>query len=344
MLTMSILSMTIRLCSMQLCTELPGAHPKVTFRFEEFVSSAYRLHIATSQGSFVADFCPAEVRSGDRPFYTYAESAVGSKVIDLWPLNGKCVPDLWSLFSDAALRKLWTQAQVADKIGGTQLRIFVLDLKDSQGTYRNAQEISIAEMDIRDLLLLRNPRRTVHNRFERTRVQFFLREGLLKATLREILSEELRTLFDSYGSENRPGRDAFCMLCEHIMNGFKKGYAIHIQCHVLHPDEFFEYAAPPACKDDPRAGRSLENLQRVTLHTLYSACYVETYGPMQEYYLALARFFKTRHELDTNGITHIVIEPDASACVVQEDEIRIKETSTELDKNNTQEIGQLSKK
>ncbi len=139
----SLLGVSPWLFGMENCIEIPLTQSGVSFRFEGHTGCGYQLHITTSQGNLIAEFYPAETRSEDRPFYAYAKSVAEKNVVDLWPLNGKCASDLVSLFSSTALRDLRTQAKVADTIFGAQVRLFVLDLKDSRGRYRNAGDITL---------------------------------------------------------------------------------------------------------------------------------------------------------------------------------------------------------
>ena len=300
---------------------------KVSFIFEEHGNCGYRLNMYTPLGNLIADFCPADSVSPERPFYAYVQSVAGKAVVDLWPVNGNCLMPIKQLFSRNILKELSEQAKVADTIHDEQLRIFVLDLKDIKVGYKDRNSIRCAENSIRDLLLATSPKRAIHNRLKENKVRFFLREGLLKATLiSEVLTLELSKLFDSRGPKNKLGRDAFCMLCEILMNGFKGGYEVRIQsdtkAYTLHPEEFFEYAVPASNAIDMSL-IDLKCLHGLKLHTLYSAGYDETYGTTNAYYKALAKFFKTEHRREGN-ITYISVEKGAMQPVEGDSEEQFK--------------------
>ncbi len=306
-----IISMSLIFCRLYTMEQLV-VKPLVTFAFERHQKWGYQLKVDTPHGSLRVDFHPVENVAPAYPFYAYAQLASQKVVIDLWPVNGKSTMPVDELFSKKVLRELGSQAGTASTICENQLCLFVLDLKDEASRYRNRSAISSAESRIRDLLLTQKPQRAINNRIKLHNLRFFLREGLLKATLiQEVLTSEQVTLFDSPGQVNKPGRDAFCMLCEILMNGFKSGYEIHItngiKAYNLQPYDFFEYACP---SND--AGLlpppNFKKLCLLRLYTLYSPAYKETYALTSTYYQALRQFFKTKHLLDGNMITHISVE------------------------------------
>ncbi len=311
----SIIAMSLLCCwsyAMDSLTlkELALAEPKVSFTFEDHDSCQYRLNVHTPHGILVADFCVVNGVSHDCPFYAYLQCISGRQMIDLWPVNGRCTMAIKEMFSGRVLQELGTQAKIADKIAGEQVRLFVLDLKDGASRYRDKRAIMDAENRVRDLFLAEHTRRTVKNKLNNANVLFFLREGLLKSTLvNDVLTPDQVALYDSPGSQNKPGRDAFCMLCELIMNGFKMGLAVRFKSgnksHTLNPEDFFEYVQPPSSCPQYRP---LNCVEVVKLHTLYSAYYEETYGCTNEYYQALALYFNTEHTVYENMITHISLK------------------------------------
>lgn len=357
-------------CMESLCKEILqplelSVDKPIAFRLErQAVSSGWRLHAYTMQGGLTADFFPADPVNSScahdsaplrdltaisaRAFYVYAQRALSKEIVDLWPVNGRCTQPMSELFSKAVLHELCLQAGVADAIGGEQLRLFVLDIKDKIGRYRSIDQIIHSELAMRDMLVNsevgcvgnrlkkaqsidRNSQMRLIKSLRASRLSFFLREGFLKAMLvAKVFTPGQIQLFDSPGEENAPGRAAFCMLCELLMNGFKMGYAVRVcsdtRSHTFHPDEFFEYAFPPADAAVATASHEslalcLKQLHGLRLHTLYSDYYRDMYGPSQPYYLALASFFKTAHRLHTprverkgnsgeseSMITHIALE------------------------------------
>jgi hypothetical protein len=299
----------------------------VSYAFERLAACQYRLRVSTPQGELILDFSPAEIRSAERPFYAYACEALHKEVVDVWPLNGKCAmnPQAYAkaLFSAKILRELRDQAQVANQLGSqsAQVRLFVLDLKDSRCSYGDKQQIDMFETGVRDLLIKNvRPRNSVYNTMADNTIAFFLREGLLKASLLEKMPRDLQTFFDGRGDTHREGRAALCVLCEHSMNGFKNGYQVTVNGFTFHPDEYFELASP--LQEDRREITSdaldssmlAKSLHAKPLHTLYTPFYERLYGVEGGYYQSLRKEFAPSHSVhevvekkEKKLITHIVI-------------------------------------
>src|SRR5579885_2055889 len=110
------------------------------------------------------------------------------------------------------------------------VHLFVLDIKDRNGGYLNAKEITDEENGLATFLQGEMPkdkgaRRDFHKIVRDHQIGFFLCEGKLK---HDLLALKLPKVNALQGYE-------LCQLCEFIMNLFKKGCAVQIGEEVLHP-------------------------------------------------------------------------------------------------------------
>ncbi len=293
---------------------LPKETATISLAFETQQKLVLNFSYDSVKETYQFIFKPIEtVTEEDGDFYRYVQAITNTNattIVDVLPVNGifqKRLSRFFEhLFNEESLKELEKEVQLSGSLcKHNNLKVFVLDLKDSQGKYVNIDTIRQAEDAIRDLLHTGSHPAAVLIR--KLGVQFFLREGLLKALVLRSLSSVLQDY--CYTSE---GRAFLCILCEIIMNGFKRGYAVALIKHsstsesYFDPSHFLVSTMPPNQK--ARLPSSVKPIWLVTLQTYYPAYYKDMYGVNSLYYQVLIRLNHLHHQFDNaTGCTVITL-------------------------------------
>ena len=246
------------------------------------------------------------IEQTDGDYYNYALSILdnqASMLVDLWPVNGtwnsRQSRFITNLFKTEIQKELCTQASLASKMAHPpHIRLFVLDLKDGEGHYKNGQKIALAESRVVDLIRMQE--HPVAKLLNQNRVLYLVREGFLKALVLRALSENtVAYLEDKKG----PGPQLLCILCEFLINGFKRGYGVVIEHNnrilaQLHPRDFFRELFSSSKEVNASPAELAQRLLVLQLQTYYSPYYSQLYGKDSLYYQLISQLYKTEHVVD----------------------------------------------
>jgi hypothetical protein len=295
---------------------LNATYTDVSFNFSKLNSDAYKLAMRMQRADNKKEtiqfvFIPmATITANDSDFYEYAKSMITKRsheisVVDIWPLNGQVTKNIVnSLFpyskTDKSYQSLQDQAEEMINVNGT--RLFVLDLKNNNRKYNDYNQIKESEEIVQKFLRSPSKRRPIHDFLDKYKIEFFIREGLLKSKLiNDVFTNVQAQYFDGCSS----GRMLLCELCEFIMNGFKRGYIVSMLSPKyktilsLHPSEYFAHISN---KTD--FNMDLTNiLDLAKINTAYSPLYKDLYGKDGLYYKTISSFFRSNHYF--NDVTEI---------------------------------------
>ena len=244
-----------------------------------------------------------EAPSDFRDYAQQVEERFSSVCCDVQPINGNQNKHfLKSLIRPSIVTELQNQiAYSQSRLTASRVQLFVLDIKDSQGCYTNAEEIINAEDEVAAFLQGPEPRRssarkTFHQIVRNQQISFFLREGKLKHDIVTRQSAESAGFLQT----SARGRHELCQLCEIVMNFFKMGFLVE----GLHPQDYFVSTAPIK---EPLSDRlALKRLHTLSLTTLYPSYYREMYSEQGEYYLAVTQIFISKHDYDESTQTSAI--------------------------------------
>ncbi len=191
---------------------------------------------------FITEFFDTENRSHSEITVVFNRSRDFREgtIVDIYSQNGKCDEtdplELLGngpshLFSQHDIRGLNRVASLLTTLDPNDRTVLVLDLKDSNGSYINPAQIVNAEKVVCEYIGNPDPARDLGKRAKRAheifhstvRVDHVLKEGSLKNTLLQFLSEDQAQYFLCRGAE---GHSAFCELTEPFINALKLGHSI----------------------------------------------------------------------------------------------------------------------
>lgn len=256
------------------------------------------------------------IETSDGDFYHFAQALAKSEaqyVVDLWPLNGSCNSRenrfINNLFKSTELANLTTQIALANTKTHDvpHVRLFVLDLKNSEGTYMDFEKIARFEKYIAELIA--SNQHQVSNLLLKNGIQFMLCEGSLKAVIiKNLCSSAVRYFHEKKGA----GPRLLCILCEIIMNHFKRGNIVEIHHEgriiaQLHPHNFFMRLTKNHDLSAYPLSIIMEYFKKISLQTYYSAYYRELYGKESVYLQLVSGSHHIEHTLDQSQNTIITL-------------------------------------
>lgn len=250
----------------------------------------------------------SEISSAGTPFAHYFQE-LGTRpsllCSDVQPLNGSCKKNEGRFLKDLIRKEHVEDLQTClQSLSGSEgVRVFVLDLKDTENSYRNRDQIARNEVNVSTFLMAVepkevSPRKTFHQLIHTNQVDFFLREGLLKTDILAQLSPE----FSGYFTEDPEGGQKLCQLCEIIMNLFKQGYQVSGLGSEFHPQHYFlqtrrwEVLSELECS-------AVDHTHNVALETVYPRHYENLYSERELYFQAISQVWDATHSCDSN--THV---------------------------------------
>lgn len=244
-----------------------------------------------------------------------AKAASTGACIDVQPINGISKSRfLKNLFRNSHVQDLTNQLNFLKTKPVAGCRVFVLDVKDSKGRYENSGEIQQSEEEVIQFAKgprpkEASPRQAVHDLLRNEHVEYVFLEGRLK---NRVITHVATSEQADFLQNSARGREVMCMLCELIMNLFKKGYDVHAPIQNGTQEVFQDVLAPEdfVAPLQDEVGPALTSIpaKDIVLHTLYPEHYKELYGPDEQYFKAVSSMGYAKHEYDpTTGTTSIQI-------------------------------------
>ncbi len=248
-------------------------------------------------------------RTDFRCYAQQIEQQLGCLCCDVQPINGNQNSRfLKNLIKECTVTDLQSQMDYSNShLSPSRVQLFVLDIKDAERCYTNEDEIVNAEDEVASFLQKGEPkekswRKTFHHIVRKNGIAFFLREGKLKQNIVSQLPAESAEFLQN----SARGKHELCQLCEIIMNFFKMGFVVEGLPKVLHPENYF--VSTTVRNEQFTEPLVLKRIHTISLATLYPLYYRGMYSEQGEYYLAINRIFKTRHDYDeTTKTTAITI-------------------------------------
>jgi hypothetical protein len=258
-------------------------------------------------------FLPEE---SDRLENNYLNCVQKTKIcLDIQPINGVSKSRfIKNLFRQSHVNDLKSQiSYLASKSLPNSTKVFVLDVKDCRGLYENSEEISNSEKEVINFLKgdkpqEKSPRQEIHNLITTGDVEYVFLEGKLKNRVISMISTPQQAEFLQRSDR---GKEILCMVCEIMMNLFKKGY--DIQAPITSAEnEVINYTFASEEFISPLKNEKHEykqELEDISLITLYPKHYKSLYGKDEQYFKAISNTTRTTHEYDENtGTTAIYID------------------------------------
>ncbi len=246
------------------------------------------------------------------------EAQESGACIDLQPINGIAHPRLLKkLFQKTHVTNFRAQLQyLAEKAEVVRegCRIFVLDVKDSKGLYLDKEEIIESEKAVvafsrEKRPKEKSPRQEIYDILQENQVHYVFLEGSLK---NRIVTKIMTAEQADFLQKTPRGKEVLCMLCEVVMNLFKKGYDLRApvaegegeaHMYTLAAEEYIA----PLNKAEPVLPP--EGVHDISLLTLYPRFYQALYGKEEQYYRAISAIHNVMHNFDeSTGTTAITIQ------------------------------------
>lgn len=254
--------------------------------------------------------------SDPSPYGTYLSNVSASKIcLDMQPINGVAKARfVKNLFRNSHVQDFNAQISfIVDYLESKATKVFVLDIKDSKGLYEHEGEIEKSEKEVVDFALAprpreKSPRQDIYDILKQQEISFVFLEGKLK---NRVITRIVNKQQAAFLQKTPRGREILCMVCEMVMNLFKKGYDVAAPISEGEMDAHHytlaaeEFVAPLAQVNVLAA----QKVGDVSLVTLYPRHYKALYGPDEQYYKSVSAISDAKHTYDdSTGTTAITIK------------------------------------
>lgn len=267
-------------------------------------SSIFSIKVYFSQNDFIEFFSNKMDYSSNPSYVNYINNLFSTGgCTDVQPINGVYQKRfIKNLFKNKSVSDLSDQLKyLKDHKENKFVKVFVLDIKDSNCSYNSIEDIKAAEKEVETFFLEKepkekSPRKDIYKMLKANDVNYFFCEGRLKADLiSQVFSAEQSEFFQ----KTDEGKKMLCQISEIILDAFKVGYEINVtsngNAHKLLPSNYLILFNNKE-KLDVKKNNAI--ISPTTLFTLYPNHYKELYSIKEKYCESLSQVFRVDHNYD----------------------------------------------